>query len=516
MHLLLEGVSATSNMTYTYIPHFQGAENVTAHPADALLDPNQPCAIKPRRKMPLTARVRIYRVSFSLEEEEEEEKEEVDVFLEADEDYLPGSSFYVTTTRSGRPALARNKNDQLLRDHGFDLLGQSFGIPSRIDYERENHADTSPSRGAAGRAAPSLSRRYRQLGLDDEVAPAKEDRASRRHRAASASASAKTPRSVLVAHGTAAAGLIHSETDKPLETKGSHAPSKAPHKRRKQILTKKHVSSGSDGSEVTSPRDIPRSAQHCLPPAPPVPPQSPQFHHPLPSASGPYFALYSAKTTVGDDRHTAYGCHVFPQCCGRTHPQTVTYAESVQGHTAMVDYAVPQAGSLHPIPHQQASSAPVPKLHSAFVPGFAVPPPPPPPLLPPGTPAGPANGVKTTTPGPKKALGKDEPQRPSKDGNTRTARSSEGADKQGALGYKEDQKCASAKVLSESDVFEHMHVCAACGKPRSRGYHMTHLAKKGEQPEAGYCRRCVAHADYTDSESSVTGTSRSFGVKAST
>ncbi|KAI1456943.1 hypothetical protein F4805DRAFT_430640 [Annulohypoxylon moriforme] len=52
--------------------------------------------------------------------------------------YLPsGRGIYVTTTKNGKPALGRKKKDRLLEDYGFDILGQAFGIPSRIDFERE-------------------------------------------------------------------------------------------------------------------------------------------------------------------------------------------------------------------------------------------------------------------------------------------------------------------------------------------------------------------------------------------
>ncbi|KAI1087440.1 hypothetical protein F5B19DRAFT_499910 [Rostrohypoxylon terebratum] len=51
--------------------------------------------------------------------------------------YLPGGGgIYVTTTKKGKPAFGRKKKDRLLEDHGFDILGQAFGIPSRIDFER--------------------------------------------------------------------------------------------------------------------------------------------------------------------------------------------------------------------------------------------------------------------------------------------------------------------------------------------------------------------------------------------
>lgn len=462
--------------------------------------------------MSLTVGVRIYRAACSLEEEEDGED---DAFLEAGKDYLPDSSFYVTTTRSGRPALARNKNDQLLRDHGFDLLGQSFGIPSRIDYERGIHPDRSPSTGPTSRAAPSLSRRFRELLLDDEVTPAKESRKSRRHRAASTSASARTPHLVPVAYSTATGGLLHSETGNPLETRGTHVPSKASLTRRKHVPAKKYLSSSDSGSEAMSPGGILKpSVQHYLPPAPPAPPQSMQSHHPLHSISTPYAPSYPTKVAIGGIEYTGHGAHVFPQSCGPTQPPTVSYANFPQAHTVMADYAVPQTGSLHPVPPQQAGLAPGPKLQSAFMPGFIIPPPPPPPILP-GTPAGPADAVKVNTPESKKPRANDEAQRPSKGGNTQTTGDAGKANKHMALGPKENPNRTSAEVLSEPALSEHTHVCAACGKTRSRGYHMTHLIKKGERPEVGYCRRCVAHADYTDSDASVTDTSHSLDVKAS-
>ncbi|KAI0387250.1 hypothetical protein F5Y04DRAFT_286475 [Hypomontagnella monticulosa] len=75
-----------------------------------------------------------------------------------DEDklYLPGSGgIYLTTTKSGKPALARKKKDRLLEDIGIDLLGETFGIPSRREFERRARRRASMS--ALNQASPTPS-----------------------------------------------------------------------------------------------------------------------------------------------------------------------------------------------------------------------------------------------------------------------------------------------------------------------------------------------------------------------
>ncbi|KAI5864961.1 hypothetical protein GGS23DRAFT_401367 [Durotheca rogersii] len=75
--------------------------------------------------------------------------------------YLPNSSIYITRANNGRPALGRKKHDSLLQDFGFDLLGQSVGIPSRMDAERWARRMNAPSTPqSSGIATPTRVTRF--------------------------------------------------------------------------------------------------------------------------------------------------------------------------------------------------------------------------------------------------------------------------------------------------------------------------------------------------------------------
>jgi hypothetical protein len=48
----------------------------------------------------------------------------------------------------------------------------------------------------------------------------------------------------------------------------------------------------------------------------------------------------------------------------------------------------------------------------------------------------------------------------------------------------------------------HVHVCAGCGKKRSKRYQKAHPLKRGEAPTRNYCYSCLQDAASTDSETS--------------
>lgn len=59
----------------------------------------------------------------------------------------------------------------------------------------------------------------------------------------------------------------------------------------------------------------------------------------------------------------------------------------------------------------------------------------------------------------------------------------------------EDKKEKGAISIEEiSKYIQHVHICAACGKKRSRGYQRAHPLKRGEIPTRDYCRKCLHHA----------------------
>ena len=46
------------------------------------------------------------------------------------------------------------------------------------------------------------------------------------------------------------------------------------------------------------------------------------------------------------------------------------------------------------------------------------------------------------------------------------------------------------------------HICAGCGRIRSKKYHHDHPLKEGEKPEPDFCRKCQKDSSSTDSEGS--------------
>ncbi|KAK8089095.1 hypothetical protein PG997_004056 [Apiospora hydei] len=82
------------------------------------------------------------------------------------------SSSCVTKTKSGKPAPTRKKNKELLQKHGFDVLGQSFGIPSRADFEKEALVNTPPKQTAHRRSfSASPSDQDFEVYLDEDSSP---------------------------------------------------------------------------------------------------------------------------------------------------------------------------------------------------------------------------------------------------------------------------------------------------------------------------------------------------------
>lgn len=45
------------------------------------------------------------------------------------------------------------------------------------------------------------------------------------------------------------------------------------------------------------------------------------------------------------------------------------------------------------------------------------------------------------------------------------------------------------------------HICANCGRVRSKGYHKDHPLKDGDSPTPTFCRRCQRDASSTSSDS---------------
>ncbi len=54
----------------------------------------------------------------------------------------------------------------------------------------------------------------------------------------------------------------------------------------------------------------------------------------------------------------------------------------------------------------------------------------------------------------------------------------------------------------------HYHICAGCGKKRSKEYRRAHPLRRGEVPNSSYCTRCIEDAELSDSNPPNVGTAR--------
>lgn len=107
---------------------------------------------------------------------------------------------------------------------------------------------------------------------------------------------------------------------------------------------------------------------------------------------------------------------------------------------------------------------------------------------------------KAITPEKDKSEDNNQEKRQSQKGENNKAkkRHQAGANKEASPGQAISTTASTKLPPGSSDV--HTHICAGCGKTRSKGYHMTHPLKNGERPEPDYCRRCIVTAEFTDSE----------------
>jgi hypothetical protein len=56
--------------------------------------------------------------------------------------------------------------------------------------------------------------------------------------------------------------------------------------------------------------------------------------------------------------------------------------------------------------------------------------------------------------------------------------------------------------ITSSTITITKHICAGCGRIRSKKYHHDHPLKEGEKPEPDYCRKCQKDSSSTDSDGS--------------
>ncbi|KAJ8129199.1 hypothetical protein O1611_g4433 [Lasiodiplodia mahajangana] len=375
-----------------------------------------------------------------------------------------GDDLYLTHTKNGKLAFGRKKPDKLLQGFGFDILSQSFGIPSRSDYERQARTLSAVSQSSGLSIAPATPRR-----LDNGRQMYKYDATESPlvHRKTSSVRSSSTP-----AHPAMA------------RYNSRYAPSSDQHAEYKRSLS------------------LPRSQtfnQHRIPPPPPPPPSVVGWHsHPVmnPGIAHPPMSYYNA--AYQSPYPSNYSCNnaaVFQSAqnwANSQHPRTVQHPNSLGA-------IPPQTTPIPILPHRQQYSQPQPAQvpHIQAIPTarlFNIPPPPPPP---------PQNWPQVNA----TVVGQGEIYRQGPNQVSNAAGAAIRTDQGIKLG-KDARKKYEESVRGEemkthlSKRIRHVHACAGCGKKRSSRYQRAHPLNRGEIPPLNYCYDCLKNAADTDGETS--------------
>lgn len=384
---------------------------------------------------------------------------------------LPGNDHvYLTQTKDGRPALGRKKPSRLLQDFGFDILGQSFGVPSRKDYERHGRSLSAASQTSGLVTAPVTPQ------LDRKTRSYKENRRMYTY---------EDTESPVVRRGTSS--TRSSSTPAPIAMARRH--------RQAASKPQQHVADGRNPS-LQWPRMFNQS--HVPPPPPPPPPSVVSWHNTrmmnIGMAPTP-ISYYSAAHHPGYQPGYPYGNIAIPQGAQiwanpQCHPgfQRPNPPGIVGPQTSAHTSAVP----MLPIHQQFSQSQPahtpymqtIPATHLANIP----------PPLPPQQNWPPAR-VNTTNN--RKTSRKNKTQVDGAGTIINQALQAQSSSKSEKLMHEEPLHSEDVKqTLSER--IRHVHVCGGCGRKRSRRYQKAHPLRRGEIPALNYCYSCLKDAADTD------------------
>ncbi|KAI0430989.1 hypothetical protein F5Y09DRAFT_211904 [Xylaria sp. FL1042] len=362
---------------------------------------------------------------------------------------------YLTHTKDGKPALGRKKNGKLLQDFGFDILGQSFGIPSRKDYQGHARRLSVASQSSGLITAQGTPRKAREAYTFDDSEPP----ITSRRRGSMSSLSTTIPME-MARSNTQGISNVHQRA----------AYSTQPSFLKRQGFEPRHI------------------------PPPPLPPPPPPLStmgwrkHPVMNTAGVapipmncYSARYQPAHVPSYSHSNAAVFQGIPTWANSQHYMAAQYPN----HLGM---SVPQPIAMPMLPHQQqirqVQPVQIPQMRAMS----AVPPVnmPPPPSQPP-----PQEWLqayaRTTGPG---GLSRQDTKR---DSNAQKS-------------FKHVDQDESEDVRQRlSKRIRHVHVCAGCGKKRSSRYQRTHPLKRGEVPPLNYCYNCLKDAADTDCETSDGG-----------
>ncbi|KAI0443301.1 hypothetical protein F4803DRAFT_574705 [Xylaria telfairii] len=387
--------------------------------------------------------------------------------------FLPGNDqIYLTHNKAGKPALGRNKSSNILQDFGFDILGQSFGVPSRKDYEQQARPLSLASQSSGLITTPVTPRPSQDAQMLND------SRQVYRH---------ENPKSP----------VIHRKTSS-IRSSSTPAPTMVDYSN--QNVSNSHQNNASrTNSSFIGPQAS--GQQYIPPPPPPPPPSAVSWHrHPIVSSSVAhvpmnYYGAASLPTYL-----PGYSYNGAPMSQGAQNWANPQHNMAAQYPNAL-GTTVPQTAAIPTmLPHQQfnqSQPAPIPYVQAIpTVRPFNMPPPPPPP--PPPQSLFQACAM-TTRQGEVSQQGENcvgDAKRIVKQGYQ--ARNSS----RDAIQAHEKLRCGDDVKEYLSKRIRHVHVCGGCGKKRSTRYQKAHPLKRGEVPALNYCYNCLKDAADTDGDRS--------------
>ncbi|KAI2464360.1 hypothetical protein F4781DRAFT_439608 [Annulohypoxylon bovei var. microspora] len=377
--------------------------------------------------------------------------------------YLPGGKgIFVTTTKKGKPALGRKKKDRLLEDFGFDILGSAFGIPSRIDFERE------AEREACRRKSFTTQRSTPTTPL--------------------ALAPPTTPRGRFTKHH----GRHKRGGSLIAISKRGPGPTSTPTRIRRGTGS---LSSGSSYDRLPEARDGYLTPGYFYPPANPTPVSSPMWNLGNSMAISPNHG-FPTTPPAG----IAYSSGILPWA--QSAPLMVPSPHYVQSpihpisQSASAPLSSHQSQPMTPYHEIRSSVYPIPGSFSAYAP----------PLLSPLTALPLSANQPRDEPG-TTALNSPFPLRysPSEAKKCEEHYSETLKSTTPEAGKHEDNDESKGEKTKEAkrDIgkhIQHIHCCAGCGKVRSRQYQKAHPLKRGQIPDRDYCVKCQREAALAESD----------------
>ncbi|KAI1755076.1 hypothetical protein F4782DRAFT_432373 [Xylaria castorea] len=387
--------------------------------------------------------------------------------------FLPGiDHVYLTHSKDGRPALGRKKPNNILQDFGFDILGQSFGVPSRKDYERQARQLSLASQSSGfltAPATPRLSQEAQRPNIGRQAYSYEDTKSPVARRKPSSIRSSLTPAPTMMVQYSNQ-DILNSQQHNTYRTSSSFL-----------------------GPQASNQCRIP-------PPPPPPPPSAVNWHrHPIMNTGVAPIPMSYYSAASHPTHLSGYAYNSVPISQGAQNWANPQHHMVAQYPNAL-GVTMPQPAVIPMMPHHQQFNQPqpaqipyvqaIPAVHPSNIP----PPPPPPPQQ---------HWLQTC------AMTTKKEEMPWQDTNRVSGARKIAKQNKQAENRSRDATQAYEKLRGGDDITQHLskrirhvHVCAGCGKKRSTRYQKAHPLKRGEIPALNYCYNCLKDAADTDCDSS--------------